>query len=419
MIRPVSASVARCSTLQARRRLVPCFSVSHSPGPPPCCIDRWLGRRWVGWGRGEALHHAGAPLLPFKANAARRHHIPKQRHRVTNWAEYDTALRARGSLTVWFTPEAIEAWRAEPRTTRGGQAFYSDLAIATALTLRAVFRLALRQTEGLIGSILQLLDLDLAVPDHSTLSRRAETLKLPKPRSGLGCGPVHLLVDSTGLRLCGPGEWLLEKYGTKRRRAWRVLHLATDADTGRIAASVLTDKDADDGSQVGPLLDQVDGPVASVTGDGAYDRDEVYAELATRHPAAAVVVPPRANAVPSEAAEIAPTQRDRHLRCIAQRGRISWQKASGYNWRALVECDISRWKRVIGDRLRSQTDGRQATEVIHRRGPWRTFGAVEFAPLEWVDWFNNRRLLEPIGNIPPAEAEAAYYAQLEMTRIAA
>ena len=137
--------------------------------------------------------------MPFKAKAACRHHIPKQRHRVTNWAEYDAGLRARGSLTVWFTPEAVAAWAAAPRTTRGGQPSYSDLAIATALTLRAVFRLALRQTEGLIGSILQLLDLDLAVPDHSTLSRRAETLKLPKPRSGLGCGPVHLLVDSTGL----------------------------------------------------------------------------------------------------------------------------------------------------------------------------------------------------------------------------
>ena len=111
---------------------------------------------------------------------------------------------------------------------------------------------------------------------------------------------MHLLVDSTGLKLCGPGEWLIEKHGTKRRRAWRVLHLATDADTGRIVASVLTDKDADDGSQVGPLLDQVDGPVASFTGDGAYDRDDVYAEVAARHPDAAVVVPPRANAVPSD-----------------------------------------------------------------------------------------------------------------------
>jgi hypothetical protein len=174
---------------------------------------------------------------------------------------------------------------------------------------------------------------------------------------------VHLLVDSTGLRLCGPGEWLIEKHGTKRRRAWRVLHLATDADTGRIVASVLTDKDADDGSQVGPLLDQVEGPVASITGDGAYDRDDVYAEVAARHPAAAVVVPPRANAVPSDTAETAPTQRDAHLRCIAERGRMGWQKASGYNWRALVEADISRWKRVIGNALCFQTNGRQASEV--------------------------------------------------------
>src|SRR3954463_13840831 len=299
--------------------------------------------------------------MPFKANRDRRHHIPKQRHRVTNWAVYDAGLRARGSLTVWFTTEAIEAWRAEPRIGRGGQPRYSSLAITTALTLKAVFRLALRQTEGLIGSIIHLLGLDLPVPDHSTLSRRAETLEVPRPKTG--SAPVHLLVDSTGLKLCGPGEWLAEKHGTKRRRAWRVLHLATDADTGHIVASVLTDKDADDGSQVGPLLERIEGAVASVTGDGGYDRDDVYVELAARHPAAAVVVPPRANAVPSEAAESAPTQRDRHLRCIAKRGRLGWQKASGYNWRALVESDISRFKRVLGDGIRFQTDGRQATEV--------------------------------------------------------
>src|SRR4051794_24694824 len=159
--------------------------------------------------------------MPFKSNRERRHRIPKQRHRVTNWAAYDAGLRARGSLTVWFTAEAIEAWRAEPRTGRGGQPRYSSLAITTALMLRAVFRLALRQTEGLIGSILQLLGLDLAVPDHSTLSRRAGTLE--RPRAKPGCEPVHLLVDSTGLKLCGAGEWLAEKHGTKRRRAWKKL----------------------------------------------------------------------------------------------------------------------------------------------------------------------------------------------------
>jgi hypothetical protein len=180
------------------------------------------------------------------------------------------------------------------------------LAIATALILRAVFRLALRQTEGLIGSILALLGLDLAVPDHSTLSCQAETLAVPQPKAG--SEPVRLLVDSTGLRLCGPGEWLAEKHGTKRRRSWKKRHLATDADTGRIVASMLTDKDADDGSQVGPFLGQIEGSVAAFTGDGAFDRDDVYAEVASRHLDAAVIVPPRASAVPSDMAETTPTQ---------------------------------------------------------------------------------------------------------------
>jgi hypothetical protein len=195
--------------------------------------------------------------LPFKANQDHRHRIPRQRHRVTNWPAYEVGLRARGSLTLWFTAEAVAAWRAEPRTIRDGQPRYSGLAITTALTLRAVFRLALRQTEGLIGSILALLGLDLAVPDHN----------------------------------------------------------------------------------------------------------DVYAAVAARHPDAAVVVPPRSSAVPSEAAATGPTRRDAHLRCIAERGRMGWQTASGYNWRALVESDVARWKRVIGDGLRSQTDGRRATEV--------------------------------------------------------
>src|SRR5215210_517705 len=228
--------------------------------------------------------------MPFKANADRRHHIPKQRRRITNWAEYDAALRQRGSLTVWFTEDAIAAWHAEPRTTPGGQPHYSDLAITTALTLKAVFRLALRQTEGLIGSIIRLLGLDLSVPDHTTLSRRAETLEVPRPRSDSDAEPVHLLVDSTGLKLCGAGEWLVEKHGTRKRRSWRKLHLGRDADTGQIVAATLTTHDVDDGSQVGPLLDQVAGPVASFTGDGAYDQDGVYASGAERHPEAAVIV---------------------------------------------------------------------------------------------------------------------------------
>ena len=174
---------------------------------------------------------------------------------------------------------------------------------------------------------------------------------------------MHLLVDSTGLKLCGAGEWLVEKHGTRTRRAWRKMHLGVDAETGRIVAATLTDRDVDDASQVGPLLDQVDGQIASFTGDGAYDQDGVYTSVAERHPAAAIIVPPRATAVPSRTAETAPTQRDRHLDLIAEKGRMGWQKASGYNWRARAEATIGRFKRVIGDGLRSHTEERRATEM--------------------------------------------------------
>jgi hypothetical protein len=195
------------------------------------------------------------------------------------------------------------------------------------------------------------------------LSRRAETWEVPRPRSGSEAEPVHLLVDSTGLKLCGPGEWLIEKHGTRRRRSWRKLHVGVDADTGRIVASELTPHDADDGAQAGPLLDQVAAPLASVTGDGAYDQEGVYASVAERHPGARVIVPPRSTAVPSAAAETAPTQRDQHLQLIAEKGRMGWQKASGYNRRALAEATIDRFTRVIGDGLRSRTEQRQATEM--------------------------------------------------------
>jgi Transposase DDE domain len=163
-----------------------------------------------------------------------------------------------GGLTVWLSDKAIAAWRAALRITRGGQAWYSPLAILTALMLRTVFHLALRQTEGVIGSIIGLLGVTLAVPDHSTLSRRAETLEVPQRRSSTSSGaePLHLLVDSTGLKRCGAGEWLLEKQGTKTRRSWRKLHLGMDADTGEIVAAARTTNDIDDASQVGALLDQ-------------------------------------------------------------------------------------------------------------------------------------------------------------------
>ncbi len=301
--------------------------------------------------------------MPFKAKAVSRHHIPKQARRVTNWAAYDASLRQRGSLAVWFSEDAIAGWRAEGRTTPGGQPHYSALAILTGLCLRAVFRLALRQTEGLIGSIIGLLGLDLAIPDHTTLCRRADGLDVPRPQSSPGAGAMHLIVDSTGLKFHGPGEWLVEKHGTRTRRSWRKLHIGLDADTGRIVAAELTTNEVDDGFQVGPLLDQVAGAVASFTADGAYDTGPVSAAVAGRHPDAAIIVPPRSTAMPSDTAQTNPTQRDRHLQGITNNGRASWQKSSGYNKRSRVEAAIGRFKQVIGNGLHSQTDARQNAEI--------------------------------------------------------
>jgi Transposase DDE domain len=304
----------------------------------------------------------GGPIMPFKLHSKGRRHIPRQRHRVANWREYDATLRNRGSLTIWFTPDAIAGWNAQPRTTPGGQRHYSDLAIETALTLRAVFRLALRQSEGLIGSIMGLLEIDLPVPDHTTLSRRACGLPVQMPWRDR-TGDLHLIVDSTGLKLRGAGEWLFEKHGTAKRRAWRKLHIGIDAASGEIVAFDLTDKDVDDASHVPTLLDQLTQAPASFMADGAYDRTATYDAILARNPFARFIVPPCKGAVPGPTATVSPTQRDLHILAMDEHGRMNWQKASGYNKRSRVEAAISRYKRVIGDTLKSRRDARRATEV--------------------------------------------------------
>jgi Transposase DDE domain len=177
--------------------------------------------------------------------------------------------------------------------------------------------------------------------------------------------------------LCGPGEWLIEKHGTRRRRSWHKLHVGVDAETGQILASELTSSDVDDGSQVEPLLNQITAPLASFIGDGAYDQAGIYDTIAKREPDAEVIVPPRSTARLSETVEIAPTQRDRHLQSIVEHGRRGWQKTSGYTRRALAETSISRFKRVIGDGLRSRTDRRRATEIaiaVHALNQMLAFG---------------------------------------------
>ena len=215
----------------------------------------------------------------------------------------------------------------------------------------------------MIGCVIGLLGLDLAVLNHSTLCRRSQTLKVPRPRPRRDSKPSHLLVDSTGLKLCGAGEWLVEKHGTKTRRSWRKLHMGLGADTGRIVAAALTTKRVDDGAEVDTLLDQVRGPVASFTADGACAPEGVAAAVAERNPEAAIIVPPRSTAVPSEAAATAHTERHRTMQGIDKQGRATWQKASSYTKRARAEAAIGRFKRVLGGGLRARTDQRRRTEV--------------------------------------------------------
>jgi hypothetical protein len=300
--------------------------------------------------------------VPHKLNAKGRRHIPRAKYGVRNWRTYNEALRNRGSLTIWISPEALAAWRAPRRTTRGGQTIYSDLAIEMMLSLRVVFGLALRQTEGLLISVLQLLKVDLAVPDYSTLSRRAAGLEV-QPWPGQGGEAVHLIVDSTGLRLRGAAEWEIEKHGTTRRRSWSKLHIGLNPDTGEILCFDLTARDMDDAGHVESLLGQVSETITSFMGDGAYVGDPVRRVVERHSPGARFVAPPRKDAVLSPSATTAPSQRDRDIQHIDRHGRMAWQKASGYNIRSLVEAEMSRYKRVMGDGLRSRQDGRRLTEV--------------------------------------------------------
>jgi hypothetical protein len=285
--------------------------------------------------------------MPYKLNQPRRHKFPTAKYRVTNWPDYDAALVRRGALTVWFTDEAIAAWRAPATGRRGGQPIYSALAIETALTIRLVFHQPLRQTEGLLRSIADVLGVDIAIPDHTTLSRRGVGLTV-LPRDIHWAEPLHLVVDSTGLKIYGEGEWLDAKHGSRSRRRWRKLHIGINADRHEVVVAELTPDDVGDVSTVPDLLEQIGGKVSSLTADGAYDGEIVYRAVAERHPGAAVIIPPRATAV---AKEEATSQRDRHIAMIEQHGRIGWQHRSGYNRRSLVETAVYRYKTIIGRRL--------------------------------------------------------------------
>ncbi|TYC60963.1 IS5 family transposase [Rhodobacterales bacterium] len=282
---------------------------------------------------------------------------------MTNWSEYTESLRRRADITFWVDESVMHQCGMAHTCKRGRPGRYSDLAITVCLEIRTVFRLPLRQTQGFLCSLFRLMKLDLAVPDYSTLSRRAGRLApLPRERSEAP-GSLELVLDSTGLKVFGAGEWQETKHGkTPRRRSWRKLHLGLDLETGQIECSELTTDDIGDPSALPGLLDQIDCPIARFLADGAYDGFATRQEIARRFADVEIIIPPPKTAVAGPVAETAPTARDLDVLAIKAHGRIAWQKSTAYNQRARVETQMGRWKSVIGDRLRSRTLDNQRTE---------------------------------------------------------
>jgi hypothetical protein len=259
----------------------------------------------------------------------------KTKYSVKNWPEYDRGLRDRRDVTIWFSEDAIARWIPRGRRKRGAQRRYSDLAIETTLTLRLLFHLPLRQTEGFVGSLLKLMELDLRSPDHTTLSRRAKQLEIELPVVGKGSS-IHLVVDSTGLQIVGHGPWAAAKHGVAGTREWRKLHVGVDQN-GVIVTERITDSNVDDASVVPDLVDQIPGDkkITRFTADDAYDQSSVYETFVEL--GATVVVPPVKTATPSTRETRAARARSRTVRRVRKVGRRKWKKETRYHRQARVE----------------------------------------------------------------------------------
>ena len=291
---------------------------------------------------------------------SRVHPKYKTKYRVSNWAEYDQALVKRGDITLWISEEAIASWKPAPTGRRGAQRKFSDHAIETALTLRLIFKLPLRQAEGFLRSVLSLMSVDLEAPDHTTLSRRSQRLNVDLHRV-TGHKPIHLIVDSTGLRIVGEGEWAAAKYGGRGRRGWKKLHLGVDR-TGMIVAQVLTHGSADDAKAALDLIDSIEGDIESLTGDAAYDTLAIYDASAERD--AKVIIPPSRGATRSRQLRSRLSTRDRTIMRVKEVGRRQWKKESGYHQQARVENTFFRYKTIVGPRLRARHPESQQAEAI-------------------------------------------------------
>lgn len=287
----------------------------------------------------------------------------KPTYRVRNWSQYNKSLVQRGSLTVWVSPEVLAAWTCVPPSgKRGHPRIYGDVAIECMATMRAVYHLAQRATQGLLTSIIKLLGVSVSVPSYSTLSRRQQRLdiQLPKRKPGEG---VHVVVDSTGVKVFGEGEWKVRQHGNTRRRTWKKLHVGVDEATGDILAFAVTDNSVADHAELPGLLEQIDEPLAQVSADGAYDKRKSYDAIRSRK--AKATIPPRRGARIWQHGNSKQERliRDENLRSIRKHGRNAWKHSSGYHRRSLAETTMSRFKRIFGPTISARTFASQTTEI--------------------------------------------------------
>jgi len=292
---------------------------------------------------------------------------------VENWAEYSDALVDRGRLTIWISEEAIQDWKADREPQQGAQWIFTDGAIETCLQIKMVYGLTLRETEGFVESLFALLGLEeLPVPDYTTLSKRQGDLDIDLPTSSKS-SPMHLVLDSTGLKVYGEGEWKQRIHGKQKRRTWRKLHLGVDSDTGQITAVTLTDNTDGDSSQVEPLLEETmseeseqessETSLDKVGADGAYDTFDVYKLIDSY--GASPVVPPQKNAKIQKHGNAGgpPLPRDEAIRYIRGHGRNKWKRVHDYHQRSLAETAVYRFKGLMGRFVEARTWENERTEV--------------------------------------------------------
>jgi hypothetical protein len=307
----------------------------------------------------------------------------KGTYKITNWRSYNESLVQRGSITFWFCEDAIEKWHHANAKPKVGHPFvYSDTAVECLLLLREAFQLPYRQTEGLGKSLVELMKITLDIPDYSSLAKRAAKLGVSLDvRKHVG--PIDVVVDSTGLKVFGEGEWKMRKHGKTKRRTWRKLHLAVNPATHEIEAETLTENGCDDASQVDALLDQVQGKIGGFYGDGAYDKWKVYETLGKRRIKA--IVPPQRNAKIKQHGNSSshPLSRDVAIRDIRHRGRRQWKESVGYHRRSLSETAMYRMKCCFGDHLKNRLIENQRTETRLRSKILNKFTHLGLPLFEW------------------------------------